>query len=290
MSRHHLERDPSRRRAASSPLRTAAWPSAWLLVLGLATGTAVGPAQAKPAPEPFKIANIHFETNASACDMGIQIAFDTDGITDGFVKSPKRQMIYQFRSKAGTAKTGGQTEGFLEGIEPQITELIDALGCAPSDEEDVISLDELFKAFPAGDYTFYGKSHAARFQDIATLSHAIPAGPEIAAPAPGTGSVDPDASLLIDWEPVDDPILPQLGPVTIVGYHVVVVEAGGEGLPQLDVDLGAGETDFTVPAQYLEPDKTYQFEVLATEQSGNQTISEGFFCTAPIASADCEAP
>ena len=236
------------------------------------------------------MANIHFETNASACDMGIQISFDTDGITDGFVKSPKGQMIYQFRSKGGMQKTGGQTEGFLEGIEPQITELLEALGCEPSDEEGEISLDELFKAFPAGDYTFEGKSQGARFEDRATLSHAIPAGPEITAPAPGTGSVNPDASLLIDWEPVDDPILPELGPVTIVGYHVVVVETGAEALPQLDVDVSDDETDLTVPAQYLKPNKVYQFEVLATEEGGNQTISEGFFCTAPIATADCALP
>ena len=290
MSGYRVERGLSRRWAVSSRLRTAARPCAWLLVLGLTTATAVARAHAAPAAEPFKVANIHFETNASACDMGIQIAFDTDGITDGFVKSPKRQMIYQFRSKAGTAKTGGQTEGFLEGIEPQITELLDALGCARSDEEGVASLDELFTAFPAGEYSFEGKTNKTRFLGHATLSHAIPAGPEITAPAAGTGSVDPDAALLIDWAPVSDPILPQLGPVTIVGYHVVVVEAGGEALPKLDVDLGADETDFTVPAQYLKPDKTYQFEVLATEQSGNQTISEGFFCTAPIASADCQAP
>jgi hypothetical protein len=261
-----------------------------LLAVGLAAGIAEREAAAAPSPEPFKVANIHFETNASACDMGIQIIFDTDGITDGFVKSPKRQMIYQFRSKGGMQKTGGQTEGFLEGIEPQITELLEALGCEASDEEEETSLDELFKAFPAGDYTYVGKSKNARFEDQATLSHSIPAGPEITAPVSGTGSVDPDTSLLIDWEQVDDPILPELGPVTIVGYHVIVVEAGSEALPQLDVDVSDDETDLTVPEQYLEPNKIYQFEVLATEDGGNQTISEGFFCTAPIATVDCELP
>ena len=39
---------------------------------------------------------------------------------------------------------GGQTEGFLEGVEPQITELLEVLGCEPSDEEEEISLEELF--------------------------------------------------------------------------------------------------------------------------------------------------
>ena len=47
------------------------------------------PALAAP-PEPLKQTNIHFETNASACDMGIQMSFDTDGLTQGEVESPDR--------------------------------------------------------------------------------------------------------------------------------------------------------------------------------------------------------
>jgi hypothetical protein len=45
--------------------------------------------------------------------------------------------------------TGGQTEGFLEGIEPQITELLNALGCAPSSEEGTSNLAAVFAAWPA---------------------------------------------------------------------------------------------------------------------------------------------
>ena len=52
--------------------------------------TAITPATAAP-PEPFKQTNIHFETNASACDMGIQLSFDTDGITEGEIEDPKEQ-------------------------------------------------------------------------------------------------------------------------------------------------------------------------------------------------------
>jgi hypothetical protein len=182
---------------------------------------------------------------------------------------------------------GGQTEGFLEGVEPQITELLSALGCEPSDEEEEISLADLFEAWPAGDYTFKGRRRGARFEDQATLTHFIPAGPEISAPTEGTVVPD-DAALLIDWEEVTEAILPDLGPVSIVGYHVVVVEAGGEALPQFDVDVSSDETSVTVPAEYLNPGTVYQFEVLATEEGGNQTIAEGFFCTSGI--ADCVLP
>ena len=209
--------------------------------------------------------------------MGIQLAFDTDGILEGTVRAPKGKLIYEFETKGGLRSTGGQTEGFLEAIEPQITELLSALGCDPSDEEGEASLAEVFDAFPAGVYTFKGRNRGTRFEGQAVLSHAIPAGAEITAPADGT--VVPDAPLLIDWNEVDEPILPDLGPVDIVGYHVVVVEGGGEALPQLDIDVPATDTSVTVPAQYLKPNTFYNFEVLTTEADGNQTISEGFFCT-----------
>jgi hypothetical protein len=253
---------------------------------GLQEAPAASP---EPTPEPFKLTNIHFETNASACDMGIQILFDTDGITQGSVRDPNRRRVYSFAAAGGMKTTGGQTEGFLEGVEPQITELLEALGCERSTEEEEISLGDLFEAWPAGDYTFRGRRKEARFQDQATLTHLIPAGPDITAPEEGAVVPD-DAALLIEWEPVEGPILADLGPVTIVGYHVVVVETGGEGLPQLDVDVPESETSVTVPAQYLKPSTVYQFEVLATEEGGNQTITEGFFCTEPITEADCFAP
>lgn len=278
----------SRRRFEPCPSPATFRLPATVLAAGLTFGTG---AQAAPAAaasvEPFKVANIHFETNASACDMGIQIAFDTDGITKGSVSNPKGRRIYSFQSAGGMRAIGGQTEGFLEGVEPQITELLSALGCEPSDEEKEISLADLFKAFPAGDYALRGSGGGVRLRDRATLTHLIPAGPEISAPADGT-VVPANAALLIDWDPVTEPILPDLGPVNIVGYHVVVVETGAEALPQLDVDLPSSETSVTVPAEYLKPSTVYQFEVLATEESGNQTISEGVFCTTGV--AECVLP
>ena len=56
----------------------------------------VAPMSASAAEtEPFKITNIHFETNASACDMGIQMSFDTDGVSDLTVKDPNGQIVYE---------------------------------------------------------------------------------------------------------------------------------------------------------------------------------------------------
>ncbi len=258
--------------------------------LALAAGAHETPALAAP-PEPFKFANIHIETNASGCDMGIQILFDTDGVTELSVEDPNDQVVFSSQTPAGLEDTHDQTEGFQERVEPPITELENALGCEPS--PDAISLGELFAAWPAGTYEFEATSGGTDFEGEAKLSHRIPAGPEITAPADGA-VVPHDQHLVIRWNKVTAPLLPSLGPVQIVGYHVVIKDLGVPALPgalapAFDVDVSKDETSVTVPKQYLEPNRMYEFEVLATEKGNNQTITEGgVFCTAPIAPADCE--
>jgi hypothetical protein len=261
---------------------------------GLALAAAAGPAA---GAEPFKITNIHFETNASACDMGIQMSFDTDGVSEGFVKDPFGQVVYQFGSVGGPEDTHNITEGFQERVEPQIVELRRALGCERDDEEPQSLLTELLSAWPEGKYIFGGQSEDTNFRGFARLSHKVPAGPEILAPEDGD-VVPPDEELVLRWKKVTDAIIPELGPVQVVGYHVVIADASQpEPLPpgkfpaQLDVDLPATATRFLVARQFLRPNRIYEFEILATEAGGNQTISEGgVFCTQPIKPADCEKP
>ena len=264
------------------------------IMTGLAlAAAATTPATAAP-PTPFKITNIHFETNSSACDMGIQISFDTDGITQGEVENPFDQPVFTLGAVPGLENTHNITEMFQERVEPPITDLESALGCEPSD--DAISLAELLGNWPAGWYEFDGESGSEEFEGKARLTHKVPAGPEILAPEDGA-IVAHDANLLIRWKKVSGPILPYLGPVEVVGYHVVVADvtvpvlAPGKTKTVLDADLSQGEFTFLVPKQYLEPGRIYEFEVLATEKGGNQTITEGgLFCTRPIAPADCELP
>ena len=245
-------------------------------------------------PEPFKLTNVHFETNASACDMGIQISFDTDGITEGSVEDPHEKVVFSFRSVDGMEVTQDVTEMFQERVEPPIIDLESALGCEPS--PDAIPLSELLATWPAGTYEFDGRSGAVEFEGIAKLTHKIPAGPKITAPVDGA-VVPHDAPLLIKWNKVTGPILPNLGPVEIVGYHVLLVDvtnpvlAPGKTKISFDADVSKTETSFVVPKQYLEPGRIYELEILATEKGGNQTITEGgAVCTVPIAAANCELP
>ena len=256
------------------------------------TAAAIPAAAAKPGP--FKQTNIHFETNASACDMGIQMSFDTEGITDGEIENPYGQIVFSLRAIYGMENTSDVTELFQERVEPPIAELVTALGCEPSD--DAITLTELLAAWPPGWYEFEGESGGEEFEGRAKLTHRVPAGPQINAPEDGAVVPD-DSNLLISWEEVTEPILPFLGPVRIVGYHVVVAEIVDEPLPPgatktvLDADLSATETTFLIPSQFLEPSRMYEFEVLATEKNGNETITEGgVFCTPPIEPEECEAP
>lgn len=269
-----------------------------MIAAGLALATIAPVASAAPPEEPFKQANIHIETNASACDMGAQIVFDTNGITEGLVEDPNENVVYSFQTSAGMADMGGLTEQFLEGVEPPISDLLadPSLGCdPPEDPGAVISLAEVFAAWPAGTYDFEGQADGVSFESEAILTHKIPAGPKIIAPAEGA-IVPHDKPLLIRWNKVTSPLLPSLGPVEIIGYHVVVVDATGPTLPgpiprQLDADVPKNTTSLFVPAQYLLPNRVYEFEVLSTERGGNQTITEGhFFCTPPKTAANCELP
>src|SRR5262245_41079976 len=215
-------------------------------VAGVALATVAATAAAAP-PKPFKITNIHFETNSSACDMGIQIAFDTDGVSEGSVEAPNRQVVYSFESVEGKEDTHDVTEGFQERVEPPIIDLEEALGCEPS--EDAIPLSQLLAAWPAGTYEFDGRSGAVEFEGTAELTYKVPAGPEIISPEDGD-IVPHDAPLLIKWKKVTRPILPALGPVKIVGYHALVVDVTLPVLPpgklktSLDADLSKTETTF----------------------------------------------
>ena len=266
----------------------------FVFVMAGTVSAAISPNAIAENESPFKQTNIHFETNATACDMGIQISFDTAGVTRAEVESPFGQIVFRASAVDGMEVTDDMSEVFHERVEPPINELVSALGCDPS--SDSIPLGELFNAWPAGWYEFDGESGDEEFEGKARLTHRVPAGPGILTPV-NSEIVPHDRHLGIRWRPVTTPILPQLGPVRVVGYHVLVVDvtnpvlAPGQTKTSFDADVPSTETTFFVPAQFLEPNKVYELEILATEKGGNQTITEGgVFCTPPLTSAKCVKP
>lgn len=262
-----------------------------LLAAGLTAGILVQNAQATGPREketPFKVAKIYFETNATACDMGIQIVFDTGGIAKGVFKDPNGRAVHVIRDKNGLSDIGGQTEGFLESAEPVILELVNAnSACKPDPEEPTISLEEIRALVPAGMYEFEGVAADGReYDDGARLTYDVPDGPVLKYPNGRTG-LPFDKPLTINWKPVATTIpglLPngERAPVDIVGYQVLVYDGNaGESPPEFNVVVPAKETSVTVPRQFLQPNTEYKIEVLAIEVGGNQTITEGAFSTAP---------
>jgi hypothetical protein len=156
----------------------------------------------------------------------------------------------------------GVTELFFESAEPSFEDL---------------PLDQLLDRFREGNYEFDGTTvEGGRLTGKATLKHNIPAGPQIISPAEGATLTVP----VIDWDPVTDASPGTNLPVTIVGYQVIVERVKPQPLLIFSVNLPATVTQVTVPAEFIQANADYVFEVLAIEQSGNQTITESSFKTA----------
>lgn len=132
--------------------------------------------------------------------------------------------------------------------------------------------------FPVGDYRIVGRGiEGEKLVGGAKFTHNIPAGPVLVAPAEDA-TVDP-TNLVVRWQPV--------GPANgspIIGYQVLVVKpnTGLRGLPKLilDVMMPPNATSMAVPPGFLLRDSSYEWEVLAIESGGNQTLTVGHFRTA----------
>ncbi len=198
-------------------------------------------------------ADIHIEINDTDGDAGIQIFLDAEGWSEMVVRDPDRNVILHIQG-AGSVGFQGITELFLESAEPSF------------DEQP---LGDFLALFPAGIYRFRGRTtDGRRLRGRAELTHILPAAPILIFPVGGE-EVDPKNAVFM-WFLVPDPAGGE-----IVGYHVVV-ECEEPELTILEVDVGPEVSSITVPPEFLVGEEC-KWEVLATEESGNQTISEAEF-------------
>jgi hypothetical protein len=210
---------------------------------------------------PFGQTKIIIEVNATAGDAGIQVSVDATGWNRLQVFDPNGQKIVDITGNSSVGQQG-ITELFFESAEPSLAEQ---------------SLNELFARFPEGVYKFVGTTvDGKKLTGSATFKHNIPAGPVILAPVGGTAN----APVIIEWQQVSDPFPGTALAVNVIGYQVIVERVKPQPLRVFSVDVGAAATQVTVPPEFLEANAEYNFEVLAIEASGNQTISEGSFTTA----------
>jgi hypothetical protein len=206
-------------------------------------------------PTPFATNQIRFEKNASGNDLGIQVFLDAEPWRRVEIFGPDGRRIFEVEGR-GSLRRLGLTELFFESNEPSL---------------DEVPLEDLLALFPAGTYTFVGRTvDGERLTGTATLTHDIPDGPVITAPA--AGAVVDRNNAVISWRAVTTP-----AGIEIAGYQVIVL--GGEPSREFNVRVLATTTSVTVSREFLEPGTEYTFEVLAIEASGNQTITEGAFRT-----------
>jgi hypothetical protein len=240
------------------------------LVIGLAPMRAAASSGDDPKPLasreiPFSDVKILIEHNATAEDTGFQVFLDGEPWNRLDIEAPNGRPLLEIRGR-GQLRTLGLTELFFETNEP-----------ANAD----VPIEELLARFPEGEYEFEGRSiEGEEMTGTATLTHAIPKGPEIVSPTEGA-VVDP-AHTVIRWNPVTETITS--APVAIVGYEVIVtkpidVPPPGFSKPVLSVHVSASTTSLTVPPEFFEPGITYDLEVLALEAGGNQTITSSTFMT-----------
>jgi hypothetical protein len=229
--------------------------AALALGLGFLLTSAVRPARAATThfrEYPFEIADIHWEYNSSANDLGVHVTLDGEDWKSLTIENPAEKTIFQVKG-GGPYRTLGMTELFFEGAEPAL---------------DEFPLQDLLDLFPEGPYEFSGVTvDGLELESTDFFTHAIPDGPVVRTQV-GAGNL-----LRISWNEVTAP--PPGFPneaIHIKGYEVIVE-------PSFDVTLPATARSVTVSPEFVQSlgSGVNHFEVLAIEESGNQTITEGTF-------------
>jgi hypothetical protein len=226
----------------------------WLVavaMVALVSATAAPGAWAKKLEE----AEIYIEINDTDGDAGIHVFLDGEGWDVMQMTGPNG---VEFGIAAdNSVGLQGITELFFESAEPSF------------DEQP---LEELLELFPAGIYRFEGATTEGKpLKGKARLTHHLPDAPVQVSPLDGE-EVDPE-SAVFTWEEVDDPPGSE-----IVGYELVV-ECEEPDLMEFVARVGPEVTSITVSPEFLNQEdmEECKWEILALEDSGNQTISETEF-------------
>lgn len=267
-------------------LRTIPLAAAIVVVFGLATGVAKG--WAADDELPFDEAEIFFELNHTDGDLGIHALIDGEAWRRLTIEDPQGRKLL-LALIVGRLRRQGLTELFFESAEPTFDEL---------------PPQEFFRRFPAGEYEIEGRTlEHEELESTAELTHTMPAPP---APtvngSPMAVQCDEDEQdydatpveegtpVIIAWPAVTmshpDPagggagVQPPI-PVTIHNYEVVVeveLEVGGEEFASVfSVILPPDQTSMTIPAEFIALGEVFKYEVLAREESFNQTAVESCF-------------
>lgn len=218
---------------------------------------------------PLKEAKLNIEHNAKDEDTGFQGFIDSEGWKWITVTGPDGKVL-KFEGKGELGQLG-LTELFFETVEPENAD---------------VPIDEVLETLPEGNYVFKGSAiengeRQGKTIGTAWLTHDIPEGPALLTPTEGA-EVPEDEDLLVSWSPVEKAI--DGSDVNIIAYQLIIEKDEDPhphmiGKMGLSMYLPASVTQMTIPEEFLEPGTDYEWEVLAIEESGNQTLNSGSFST-----------
>jgi hypothetical protein len=234
---------------------------------------------------PFDVANIFFELNDTDGDLGIHALIDGEAWKKIEIEDPGEHEILDIRV-TGRLQRQGLTEIFFESAEPTFDEL------APR---------RFFRRFPEGIYEIEGETlEGDELESEVLLTHTMPAPPvptvngepmaeECDEDEPGYDAtvVGLGDTVTIEWAEVTmshpDPngggagVQPPI-PVSIINYEIVLeveLEVSGEEFTSVfSVVLPPDARSMTVPEEFIALGEQFKYEVLAREESGNQTAVE----------------
>jgi hypothetical protein len=250
-----------------------------LLIVGVVAAMASSCTSAGQEPdcpiegEVLETAKLYIEHNATDADTGVHGVFGGEAWSELCIWAPDGELIMVVDPQ-GPLGDLTVSDLFFESREP------------PNDE---FTIDDLKAAFPEGDYTVGGNDfEGAPRVGMARFTHDVPAEPEITAPilsedekAAGQATVSA-VGLVVTWNPVTEMVSGDS--LMVTGFEVIVTKVDhddphGWSRPVYDVHVGPDATSLSVPEEFFEAGTVYELEVLVLEESGNQTISVGFFKT-----------
>lgn len=233
---------------------------------------------------PFDEAHLFFELNNTDGDLGIHALIDGDAWKRLIIEDPRERKMLDVKVR-GRLRRQGLTEIFFESAEPKFDEL------APED---------FFQRFPAGTYEIEGITlEGDELESEVQLTHVMPAPPvptvngdpmamQCDDEKPGYDATEVTTiPVILEWAAVTsshpDPLGGGAGvqppiPVTIVNYEVVLeVETENEFTSVSSVILPPDVRSYTVPEEFISLGDKFKYEVLAREESYNQTAVESCF-------------
>ncbi len=231
---------------------------------------------------PYDEAELFFELNNTDGDLGIHALIDAEAWKSLKIEDPHEREMLSVRAK-GRLRLQGLTEIFFESAEPIFEDLLPA---------------DFFARFPEGEYDIKGRTlDGSELGSEVVLTHTMPApaapkvnGEEMAVQCDededGYDASKVSAPITIAWPEVTmshpDPMTGGAGvqspiSVEINNYEVVVEILNDDVDSTFIIQLPPDSLEVTLPMQFIALGDNFKYEVLAREESFNQTAVESCF-------------